>query len=102
MSSGNSSPLCLIVKVKAVPGKEKELREVLSAMVEPTRKEPGCITYQLYSNETNDTFFFYELWETPEHLEDHKKTPHYLHLVKVREGLVAQGGENTRLQEVLA
>ncbi len=104
MSSGNdnsSCPLCLIVKVKAVAGKEDQLREVLKAMLEPTRKEPGCIVYQLYSNEKNDTFFFYELWETPEHLEAHTKTEHYLHLVKVREGLVAEGGELSRLQEIL-
>lgn len=104
MSSGNdnsSCPLCLIVKVKAVAGKEEQLKEVLTAMLEPTRKEPGCITYQLYSNEKNDTFFFYELWETPAHLEAHTKTDHYLHLVKVREGLVAEGGELSRLQEIL-
>ena len=87
--------------MKAVPGKEEQLKEVLTAMVEPTRKEPGCITYQLYSNDKNDTFFFYELWETPAHLEAHTKTEHYLHLVKVREGLVAEGGENSRLHEVL-
>ncbi len=101
MSSGNDNPLCLIVKVKAVPGKEAQLKEVLTAMLEPTRQEPGCITYQLYTNEKNDTFFFYELWETPEHLTAHTKTEHYLHLVKVRVGLVDEGGENSRLQEVL-
>ena len=42
MSSGNdnsSCPLCLIVKVKAVPGKEEQLKEVLTAMVEP------CLLY---------------------------------------------------------
>lgn len=100
MSSGNNSPLCLIVKVKAVAGKEAQLKEVLSAMLEPTRKEPGCITYQLYSNEKNDTFFFYELWESAEHLDAHTKTDHYLHLVKVRVGLVDEGGELSRLHEI--
>jgi quinol monooxygenase YgiN len=104
MSFGNddsSGPLCLIVKMKAVAGKEEQLKEVLTAMLEPTRKEPGCIVYQLYTNEKNDTFFFYELWQTPQHLEGHTKTEHYLHLVKVREGLVAEGGEISRLHEIL-
>jgi len=104
MSSGNaddSCPLCLIVKVKAVAGKEAQLKEVLGAMLEPTRKEPGCITYQLYTNEKSDTFFFYELWETPAHLDAHTKTPHYLQLVKDRVGLVDEGGELSRLSEVL-
>lgn len=101
MSSSNGKPLCLIVKVKSVPGKEEELKEVLTRMIEPTRKEPGCIAYQLYSNDKNDTFFFYELWETAAHLDAHSKTPHYERLVKERVGLVAEGGENTRLEEIL-
>ncbi|MBX9951959.1 MAG: antibiotic biosynthesis monooxygenase [Candidatus Obscuribacterales bacterium] len=101
MSSSNGKPLCLIVKVKAVPGKEKELKEVLTRMIEPTRKEPGCIAYQLYANVNSDTFFFYELWESPAHLDAHGKTDHYQRLVKERVGLVAEGGENTRLEEVL-
>ena len=101
MSSSNGKPLCLIVKVKAVPGKEERLKEVLTAMLEPTRKEPGCIAYQLYSTENTDTFFFYELWESAAHLDAHGKTPHYQQLLKDRVGLVAEGGENTRLQEVL-
>ncbi|MCC7527198.1 MAG: antibiotic biosynthesis monooxygenase [Candidatus Melainabacteria bacterium] len=104
MSCGNansSCPLCLIVKVKAAAGKEEQLKDVLTAMLEPTRKEPGCIAYQLYTNEKKDTFFFYELWETPQHLEAHTKTEHYLHLVKVRVNLVAEGGETSRLHEIL-
>lgn len=101
MDSCNGKPLCLIVKVKAVPGKEQELKEVLSRMIEPTRQEPGCIAYQLYANEKNDTFFFYELWESSAHLDAHGRTEHYQRLVKERVGLVAEGGENSRLQEVL-
>jgi quinol monooxygenase YgiN len=101
MSSSNGKPLCLIVKVKAVPGKELELKEVLTRMIEPTRQEPGCIAYQLYANEKSDTFFFYELWETAAHLDAHGKTEHYQRLCKERVGLVADGGENSRLEEVL-
>jgi quinol monooxygenase YgiN len=106
MKSGNTdslckNPLCLIVKVKAVAGKEAQLKKVLSAMLEPTRKEPGCITYQLYANEGYNTFYFYELWETQAHLDAHTKTEHYLQLVKDRVGLVDEGGELSRLSEVL-
>src|SRR5688500_5916632 len=31
----------------AAPGKENELEELLSTLVEPTRKEAGCIKYDL-------------------------------------------------------
>lgn len=106
MSSGSAdsschNPLCLIVKVKAIAGKEAQLKKVLTAMLEPTRKEPGCITYQLYSNEADNTFFFYELWESADHLDAHTKTEHYLQLVKDRVGLVDEGGELSRLSEIL-
>lgn len=99
--SDAKKPLCLIVKVKANSGKGAELETVLSAMLEPTRKEPGCITYQLYKSPEADTFFFYELWESPEHLDAHTKTEHYLQLVRDRVGLVAEGGELHKLAEVI-
>ena len=48
------SALSLVARIKAKPGKEAELRQVLTALVQPTRAEEGCLTYDLHV--ANDRF----------------------------------------------
>ncbi|MFI7000375.1 putative quinol monooxygenase [Nocardia sp. NPDC050175] len=43
-----SNPLVVIVSFTAEPGQEHRLRTELDAVVEPTRAEQGCISYQPY------------------------------------------------------
>ena len=91
--------VCLIVRLEAVAGKEQALRKELQAMLKPTRAEDGCQTYQLYESETSNVFYFYEIWSSKEALDKHTKTPHYLHLQQVKDGLV-KTGELTLVKEV--
>ena len=43
------------------------------------RAEKGCIRYDFHKNRSEDgTFLFYEIWESPEALDAHGKTPHML------------------------
>jgi len=51
---------------------EKELLKV----VPEVRAEAGCLRYDLHRSGYGDTFFFYEIWESPAHLEAHHRTPH--------------------------
>lgn len=61
----------------AVPGKEEELERVLTALVEPTRREPGCIRYDLVrALDGSGEFVFIEDWETVESLDAHGQSPH--------------------------
>jgi quinol monooxygenase YgiN len=42
-----------------------------------TRKEPGCIAYDLHGSVSDpDTFVFVERWESHDHLAAHRLTPH--------------------------
>jgi beta-alanine degradation protein BauB len=55
---------------------EEVKRELLSTTV-PTRAEPDNIRYDLYQSTQNvDQFMRFEVWRTPEALEEHKQTPH--------------------------
>lgn len=47
-------------------------------MVEGTRREAGCISYELFRdvNDTN-TFVMIEEWESPDNQAVHEQTPHY-------------------------
>jgi quinol monooxygenase YgiN len=67
----------LIAKVKAKEGSQDTLKNELSALVEPTRKESGCITYNLHqSSDDSSVFMFYENWTSKQALDQHLRTPH--------------------------
>ena len=69
--------LVVIATVKAKAGKEKELAEVLKGFLAPTRKESGCIQYDLHIEKNERTAFaFYERWVDDTALDAHLKTPH--------------------------
>jgi quinol monooxygenase YgiN len=67
----------LTAMVKAKPGQEEAVKEALLSLVEPTRKEPGCLLYNLHQSKSDPTMFmFYEEWASQEALDAHGKTPH--------------------------
>jgi len=51
-------------------------------MVAETRKEDGCIQYELYRDSADETHFvFDESWESQAHLDAHMKTAHFTTLI---------------------
>ena len=61
---------------EARPEKETELRDALIGLVGPTRKEAGCINYDLHvSSENPRRFLFHENWTTKMALEAHLQSP---------------------------
>ena len=67
----------LTATVKARPGQEDAVKEALLSLVEPTRKEPGCLLYNLHQSKADPTqFMFYEQWASQGALDAHGKTPH--------------------------
>lgn len=74
MSQGT---LRVIARLVAKPGKEDALRSVLKGLIGPTRKEPGCITYELLHNKDHAReFTFVEEWKDEAALEAHFATDH--------------------------
>lgn len=72
-----SNLVTVVAAMKAKPGKEAELRAAALALVEPTRKEKGCVQYDLHVHLTDPaSIVFYENWETEEDLNNHGQTPH--------------------------
>jgi len=83
--------LTVVAELVAKPGKEDELKRTLLSLIEPTRKEDGCVQYDLHQS-TNKTghFLFYETWRSPEALERHTQTPHMVAFGGLREELLAE------------
>ena len=70
-------PVTVLALVKSKPGFEKQVRENLIQQVEPTRKEDGCINYDLHQSENDPTeFMFYENWDSHSALAAHAASGH--------------------------
>lgn len=60
-----------------------EAIELLKILVSKTRKEDGCLQYDLIENLDNKgCFFMVELWESEEHLHKHNTQEHFLEFRK--------------------
>lgn len=61
----------------AKKGKEEAVKAHLLGLVAPSRRDPGCIAYDLHQDaDAPHVFVFYETWESRERLEAHLATPH--------------------------
>ena len=85
--------IILVAMVKAKSGQEEAVKEALESLVEPTRKEAGCLCYNLHQGKTNKAqFMFYEQWASQAALDAHGKTPHMKSLHAKLEGKTVAGG----------
>ena len=59
------------------PGKEAELRAALIGLIAPTRKEIGCVNYDLHGAPGDPALFlFHENWKSQAALDAHLQSPH--------------------------
>jgi quinol monooxygenase YgiN len=69
----------LIVQLRPREGQETLLEAELRALVGPTRKEDGCLVYDLYrTTEEAAAFMLYEVWASREDHTRHTNTAHFL------------------------
>jgi quinol monooxygenase YgiN len=93
--------LRVIARVKARPGKVNELLSVLSSLIEPTRKEPGCFSYELLQNNEDPTdLTLIEEWQNNTALESHFATKHFKDALTKLPNLVAAEPDIRRYQVV--
>jgi quinol monooxygenase YgiN len=87
--------VALVVMMHAKPGQELLLQAELSALIRPTRKEEGCLLYDLHrSAEVPGDFMFFEIWASRDAHAEHKRTPHFLRWNARKDTLLA-GREST-------
>jgi quinol monooxygenase YgiN len=94
--------LTVIAHIRAKPGQESRVRQVLQGLVSPTRAEAGCINYDLHQSQTDPALFvFYENWASEAHLDAHSKSPHIQSFRKVAGEILAGLVEITKWQVVI-
>lgn len=93
--------LTVIAVLKAKPGKEAALRQELLNLIPFTRKEPGCVNYDLHvSTENPGHFMFHENWTGKQHLDDHLARPHLTALAAKADELFAEPPQLTLWEQI--
>jgi quinol monooxygenase YgiN len=82
--------LTLIVLLRAKEGQHLLLEAELRALVAPTRKEEGCLQYDLHRGaDQPGAFLLHEVWASREHHAAHTRTPHFLRWNARKDSLLA-------------
>lgn len=80
----------LIVLMRAREGQHLLLEAELRALIGPTRKEEGCLQYDLHRSADHlGQFLFHEVWLTRDHHTAHTKTSHFLRWNARKDSLLA-------------
>jgi quinol monooxygenase YgiN len=83
-----AKPFALLVTIKAKAGKEKELEATFAPCIAATKKEPGCLAYELNRDpDEPTTYLMFEKFKNVAALEAHLKAEHTIRLLKALEGL---------------
>ena len=73
----SAKTITVVATFQAKSGKEAELKKVLMTLLAPTRKETGCINYDLHqSPDEPGKFLFHENWTDKKSLDTHLQSAH--------------------------
>jgi quinol monooxygenase YgiN len=82
--------LTLVVLLRPREGQELLLEAELRALVGPTRKEAGCLTYNLHrSADPPPGYLLHEVWANREAHTQHTRTDHFLRWNARKDALLA-------------
>ena len=80
----------LVVILRSKEGQHLLLEAEIRALIAPTRKEEGCMQYDLHhAVDQPNLFLLHEVWATRAHHTAHTKTPHFLRWDARKDSLLA-------------
>jgi quinol monooxygenase YgiN len=83
-----AKPFALFVTIKAKPGKGKELEALFAPCIAATKKEAGCLAYELNQDPDDPaTYVMFEKFKNLAALQTHLKLEHTTKLLKAIEPL---------------
>lgn len=81
----------IIARISSTPGAAPQLREILQALVAPSRKEPACLSYELFQDDEQPAdFITVERWADDGAAQAHLATPHVAAAIAQATGLLGQ------------
>ena len=86
-----SETVRVVAKITGQRDKVEGLKSILLGVVGPTRREKGCISYQLLQNKTDASeFVFVEEWTSDAAIDTHMTTSHVQGALAKIESMLAQ------------
>lgn len=83
------SKLSLVATITVKKESVENVKTEMIKLITPTRKEYGCIEYNLHQDNNDPAvFIFYETWESPACLKSHMNTEHFKNYVNATGRLV--------------
>lgn len=93
--------MVVVAKLKALPGKEDEMKNTLLGIVPKVKEESGTLVYTLHQDTGNPAvFLFYEKYTDSDALSIHSATPHFKALFKSIKPLLDGGPEISMYNEL--
>lgn len=89
--------ITIIAFITAKAGMQQQVREVLLDLVAQTRKEKGCVNYDLHQSQDNPReFVMYENWESEADLDAHARSEHLVEFGRAAGKLLERPAEITK------
>jgi quinol monooxygenase YgiN len=91
----------VVARFRALEGMDHKLKEILLALIVPSRADEGCISYDLHQAiDDPSVFVFYETWESKAHLDRHASTPHVQQFRSKAKDLLAEPAQVILLSKI--
>ncbi|MEH0740254.1 antibiotic biosynthesis monooxygenase [Vibrio cholerae] len=85
----SEQPVTVVANVIAKANDIEQVERALTELVTQTRKEVGCICYDLHKNNDNPAHFVvYEIWQSEQALQAHAASAHFQAYGTAVEGMV--------------
>lgn len=89
-----TKPFTMIVSLEIKEGMADKFEAAMAKAIKPTRKEKGCVTYDLSRDTKTPTqYLLYERWQNLSTLEAHLESQHITTLLKELADLLAKPPE---------
>ncbi|QEM67487.1 antibiotic biosynthesis monooxygenase [Geobacter sp. FeAm09] len=83
--------ITVVARIVAKKEAAEEVKNELLKVRGPTRREEGCLGYDLHrDNENPAEFIMYESWKDGAHLERHMDSPHFNALITAIDDLTEE------------
>ena len=93
--------LYIFARFEPRPGRETELLEELRRVLEPTRKEPGCIHIHLYESVRGPRcYFIHSKWTGEAAFEKHATLPHMTRFLSLMDELISHPLHAVRTHQI--